>query len=191
MKKQKDLNFFETQSLIETLKNAFSMEKFKQLDQLISETIEDNLNKQLKVLDFEGQLDTTFEYLWKIKRFIVAFYELCQQNNDTKFYSTKTFIAYVRLILFADLEENEEIHFIDNLDKFLSYANDKNLLINFRVVNDIINATRVKRYKFHEKVEKLLEKYTTDYDLSLYKEYITSGKVMDNVTFHNFLNELN
>ena len=190
MKKHKTDNFVEAQYLVKTLEEEFSNEKCEKLDKLIRELIDDNLKKRFRIKDTYEKLDTNFEYNWTIKRIIKSFYELTKKS-DTKFYLTRTFRAYVRLTLFADLEENKEIQFMDNLEKYLSSVNEKYLLINARVATEAINATRLKRYKFYSKVKKILKEYATDYDLLPYEDYIVNKKTMEKDTFLNFIKELN
>lgn len=190
MRKQKKDNLTVTNNLIKTLENNFSNEKFEKADKLIHNLIDNNLKRVFELNESYEKLDVTFDYYWRTEKLVSEIYKL-SKKYEINFYSTRTFRAYIRNTLFTDLKENNEIDFINNLEKYLSAINKTNMMANARVATEVINATRIKRYKFYKKVKMILEKYSFNYDLTPFEEFIKNKKTMNKDMFFMFINVLN
>ncbi|MBR6033817.1 MAG: hypothetical protein IKP28_03660 [Clostridia bacterium] len=193
---KKKNNFAKAQELIKKITNTFSLKKFEDLDKTMRDIIDDDLWKLIdknNEANLNRQLNSIFEltFSWgKKQELIHDFYELTKKHN-IKFYTTRTFRAYARVIFFCNLKADKKIDFINNLKEYLTYVNNKYFMINARLSTDTINATKLRKYDFYSKINTLLKKYNTAYDLSPYDEYIKSQKTMDKETFYNFIQELN
>ena len=191
--KEKDVDF---NKLINDLRKNFSIERFNKLDEKISKMIfdgkyEENLTFSLEH-ELAKKLDLFFnENVKKIKGTeLVNFKKLCDEKNQI-FHTTKSFEAYWYMTLLEDYPENEKIEFVKFAKRYINYINSDYHVCNTRQIYYLINATRIKRYKYYKKINNILKRLKQDYNLKQYENVIKQRKPLDDLEFVNFISEVN
>ncbi len=121
---------------------------------------------------------------------ICEFIKLCQ-NNKYEFYNSRTFMNFLMLSPINDFPYVKEYNVKGNLKKRLRYINDNYLITNAASSFCLINAMRLNRLRYAEKISDLFDEYAEEYDASKIENYLEQKKVLTKEEFWDFAKEIN
>ena len=172
------------EEIIENLDKNFNEDEFKEFDRTFGDLIK-NGEFDLEMFSRRKEKEKTF-----LKRSLTSFMKMCE-NHEILFRKTRVYRELLRRTFIADYLEIEEVQFEKNIKEYLEEINETHFIVNARIANEIINATRLKRYDFYGKIENVLKNFAQDYDLSKYKEIITKKVSLSKDEFYDFIKEVN